>query len=228
MNDLLNQISELMGTNLWLGLLLSLIAGVLTSFTPCSLSSVSLVIGYVGGTNSSKARSLRLSLVFSLGIVIAFTTLGVIASLLGRLLMGSGRWYYIVLGILMFLMTLQMFDLIHIMPKKCGFLSRSKKGYVGAFLLGLLGAVFSSPCSTPVLVAILSVVSSEGDIFAGTLMLLLYSIGHCILLVVAGTMVGFVKDLSTSNKFQIASKVLKIIMGGVMLLITYYMFYMAF
>jgi len=45
----LQTLSEILSQNLWIGLLISLAAGLLTSFTPCSLSSVPLIIGYVGG-----------------------------------------------------------------------------------------------------------------------------------------------------------------------------------
>ena len=43
------QIAETIRNNMWLAPLLALLAGVLTSITPCSLSSVPLIIGYVGG-----------------------------------------------------------------------------------------------------------------------------------------------------------------------------------
>ena len=45
----LSQMAEVIGNNMWLAPLLALLAGILTSVTPCSLSSVPLIIGYVGG-----------------------------------------------------------------------------------------------------------------------------------------------------------------------------------
>ncbi|MGM9970955.1 MAG: cytochrome c biogenesis CcdA family protein [Anaeroplasmataceae bacterium] len=224
MEEILNQIASLLGTNLWLGLLLAFGAGLLTSFTPCSLTSVSLVIGYVGGYTKEKKKAFKYSLVFSLGITITFTALGVIATLLGKMLSGTGKWFYIVLGVLMLIMTFQTWGLINIFPNRY-VSTKVKKGYIGAFLLGVLGAVFSTPCSTPVLVAILALVSSGGNIISGIFMLLLYSIGHCLILVIAGTSVGWVNELSSSKKFNILSKIIKIIMGFILLFLAYYMFY---
>ena len=49
-NEWLEQLSSLIQSSLWLAPVLALLAGILTFFTPCSLSSIPLVIGYVGGT----------------------------------------------------------------------------------------------------------------------------------------------------------------------------------
>lgn len=87
MTALLEGISKLMLENLWIAPLLALLAGVLTSFTPCSLSSIPLVIGYVGGTGARDTKkALRLSLTFALGSAVTFTVLGVIAAIAGSLL----------------------------------------------------------------------------------------------------------------------------------------------
>ena len=96
-----------MSSNALVAPLLALLAGILTSVTPCSLSSIPLVVGYVGGTGQAEPkRALRLSLTFALGSAITFTALGVIASMAGRLIGTSASWWYIILGVLMVLMAL--------------------------------------------------------------------------------------------------------------------------
>lgn len=57
-NQWLEVLSALISSNLWLAPLLAVAAGVLTSFTPCSLTSVPLVIGYVGGTGLNDTKRL--------------------------------------------------------------------------------------------------------------------------------------------------------------------------
>ena len=54
----------------------------------------------------------------------------------------------------------------------------TRQGFVGAFIAGILGGVFSSPCSTQVLIALLAIVAGKRSIFWGILLLLMYSIGH--------------------------------------------------
>ena len=103
-----------------------------------------------------------------------------------------------------------------------------KKGTIGALLLGALGAIFSSPCATPVLVAILAVVSTGQSIVMGVLMLLLYSAGHSVLILIAGTSVGFAAELSKSKKFEKAGKIIKIVMGAVLFALSLYLVYIGF
>lgn len=75
---------------------------------------------------------------------------------------------------------------------------------------------------------LLAVVAKEGSFLWGILLLLLYSLGHSFLVLIAGTSVGFVHKLSSSEKYGMASKVLKILMGLMIMLIAFYMFYLGF
>jgi len=229
MTGLLDGLANMIEQSGYLAPLLALVAGALTSFTPCSLSSIPLIVGYVGGAGQGNAkRALRLSLTFALGSAVTFTALGVIASLAGRLIGTSASWWYIVLGVLMVLMALQTWEIFEIIPSSYLLAKNKKRGYAGAFLAGILGGVFSSPCSTPVLIALLAIVAGKGNILWGILLLLLYSVGHGILAVVAGTSVGFVQKLTTSGKYGRLSVILKGVMGALILGIGLYMFYLGF
>jgi cytochrome c biogenesis protein CcdA len=228
-NDWLEQLSTIIAGNLWLAPLLALLGGLLTAFTPCSLSSVPLVIGYVGGYAGNDARkAFRYSLAFCGGMAVTFTALGTVASLLGRLLQFTGSWWYLILGVLMILMALQTWEIINIIPQSALMSKNNKRGYLGAAVAGLLGGLFASPCATPVLIALLAVVAREGKIVWGIILLLLYSIGHSVLLMVAGTSVGFVKQLSRSERYGRASQILKIVMGSVILILGFYLLYLGF
>lgn len=228
-NHWLEVISSAITANMWLAPLLALIAGVLTSVTPCALSSVPLVIGYVSGTGQRDTkRAFWLSAVFAAGTAITFTALGTAASLLGRLMQGAGSWWYAALGILMVLMALQTWEIYNFIPSSYALSKNTKRGFLGAFLAGILGGLFSSPCSTPVLIVLLAIVAEKGNILFGILLLLLYSVGHSFLILIAGTSVGFVKNLSASDRYGKISRVMKISMGIIILLIAFYMFYLAF
>lgn len=225
----LETLSTLISNNFWLAPVLALFAGVLTSVTPCALSSVPLVIGYVGGTgNNDPKKAFRLSLTFALGMAVTFTALGTMASLLGNLIGTSSKWWYIVLGVLMLLMALQTWEIFNFIPSTYLTRKTTRRGYIGAFIAGILGGIFSSPCATPVLVVLLGIVARSGNVAWGILLLLLYSLGHSLLVLVAGTSIGFVKKVTSSGKYGLFSKVLKYAMGGAILLIAFYMFYLGF
>lgn len=225
----LNSLSALIANNSWISPMLALAAGVLTSITPCVLSSVPLVIGYVGGTSGNEPkRAFRLSIVFSLGMAFTFTILGTTASLLGRLLGSSNKWWYFVLGILMVMMALQTWEIFQFIPSTYLTSKNTKKGYAGALIAGILGGIFSSPCATPVLVVLLGIVARSGNVTWGILLLLFYSIGHSVLVLVAGTSIGFVRKITASSQYGRFSSVLKIVMGTAILAIALYMFYLSF
>lgn len=229
MDAILELISTTVLEYVWFAPLLALLAGVLTSFTPCSLSSVPLVIAYVGATQESDTkRALLLSVLFALGSAVTFTSLGVAASLLGSILGPAMPWWYIVLGILMVIMALQIWEIINIIPSTNLLSKSSKRGAVGAFFAGILGGLFSSPCATPILVALLAIVAGEGNVLWGILLLLLYSIGHGILAVIAGTSTGLVRKLTSSDRYGRYALASRIVMGSIVLLIGFYMFYLGF
>jgi cytochrome c biogenesis protein CcdA len=229
MDAILEQLSELIKESMWLAPILALVAGILTSVTPCSLSSIPLIIGFVGGTGQKDTKkAFKLSLTFAVGSAITFTALGTAASLMGNLIGTSAPWWYIVLGILMVLMALQTWEIFEIIPSSYLVSKNTKKGYIGALIAGILGGIFSSPCSTPVLIALLAIVAGKGNIIWGIFLLLIYSIGHGILAVVAGTSVGLIQKLSQSDKYGKASKIIKVFMGILILLIGLYMFYLGF
>lgn len=229
MTAILESLSELITKSGWLAPLLALLAGILTSVTPCALSSIPLVVGYVGGTGQRDTKkAFWLSLTFAAGTAVTFTVLGVIASTAGRLMGTSASWWYIILGILMVLMALQTWGIFEIIPSSYLISKNTKKGFIGAFIAGILGGIFSSPCSTPVLIALLAIVAGKGSILWGILLLLLYSIGHGILAVVAGTSIGFVQKLTSSKKYGKASNIIKAGLGALILFVGFYLFYLGF
>jgi cytochrome c biogenesis protein CcdA len=161
-------------------------------------------------------------------MAVTFTVLGTVASLLGKLMVTSSKWWYIALGILMVLMALQTWEIYNFIPSTYLTSKNTKKGYLGALITGILGGIFSSPCATPVLIVLLGIVARSGNIAWGIFLLLLYSIGHSILVIIAGSSIGIVKIITADSKYGAFSKVLKIFLGLAILAIAFYMFYLGF
>lgn len=92
MNEILESMSEIIKSNFWIAPIFSFLAGIITSFSPCSLTTVPLVIGVVSGTsNNDTKKAFRISVVFAVGMAITFTILGVISALLGKLMQGRRK-----------------------------------------------------------------------------------------------------------------------------------------
>lgn len=128
----------------------------------------------------------------------------------------------------MILMALQTFEVFTFIKSTNLQSKNTKKGYIGAIIAGILGGIFSSPCSTPVLVALLALASNTENILYGMFLLLLYWIGNSILLVIAGTSVGTIKKITQNPKYGKLSVALKYILGIIILLIGLYMLYLGF
>ena len=227
-NTWLEQISTLMRQNLWLAPLLALLAGVLTSVTPCSLSSIPLVIAYVGGIGVEPKKAFCLSLMFAFGAAVTFTVLGIVAASVGQLIGSGAKWWYIILATLMVLMALQTWGIVNIIPSTYLAGKNRRRGYLGALITGMLGGLFSSPCATPVLIALLAIAAGSGSLLWGALLMLVYGIGHGALAVLAGSSIGAVNKLVQSERYGALSRVLKIVMGMLILLIGLYLFYLGF
>lgn len=229
MYEILKTMSEIISNNFWIAPVISFLAGVFTSITPCSLSTIPLVIGYVGGVETKDTKkSFKISIVFALGMSITFTILGAMAAVLGKIMLFVNKWWYIFLGIVMVMMALQIYEVITFIKPTNLQTKNTKKGYIGALFAGILGGIFSSPCSTPVLVVLLALVANTANMFLGIFLLLLYSLGNSILTVVAGTSVGTVKKIIKNNKYGKISKILKYIVGTIVLTVGFYMLYLGF
>ena len=228
MDSLLENLSVLIQNNYLVAPVFAIIAGVLTSFMPCNLSAIPLVVSVVSASsNNDTKRALKLSVIFAIGISITFTVLGVIASLTSSLFGNSSTILYLVVGIIMILMAFQTWELFNIIPATYLTSKNKFKGVLGALSAGILSGIFSSPCSTPVLVALLAIVASSSNMIFGIVLLLCYSLGHSILTIIAGTSIGFVRKIMKNEKYSKVSNIIRITLGILILLIGLYMIYLA-
>ncbi|GFO53587.1 cytochrome C biogenesis protein CcdA [Geomonas sp. Red276] len=176
------------------------LAGVLSSASPCVLATIPLVVGFVGGYADGDRRwAFRYSLAFVLGLSLTFTAFGAAAGLFGTMFGTLGGRWYIAAGIVALVMGGQLMGLYALrLPIHLEY--RPKQGgIIGSFLLGLFFGVVSSPCATPVLVVLLTVVATKGEVLYGVALLFTYAIGHCLLMLVAGTFTGFVESLARAR-----------------------------
>jgi len=205
------------------------LAGVLSSASPCVLATIPLIIGFVGGySDGDRGKAFGYSLAFVVGLSLTFTALGAAAGLLGTMFGALGGGWYLTAGAVAILMGLQMLGAYHIhLPIRWNYQPK-KRGVLGSFLLGLLFGVVSSPCATPVLVVILTLVATTGRVFYGIALLFTYAMGHCVLMLAAGTSAGFVDAFIKAKGIQGLGRSMRQISGGIVLAVGSWFLWNAF
>lgn len=217
-SDWIHILEEIMRQNLWVAPLLSLAAGIISSLTPCSLASIPMILAYVGATSATPKKAFRLSLAMALGMAVTFGIFGSVASAIGHMMHEAGHWWKAVMGILMILMALQIWEVIHIIPHIHMTEKVSRRGYTGAFLTGALSGLFASHCAVPVMVALLALAAEVSrGIGWGILLMVCYAVGHSILLLLAGTGYGYVEQMMKDPRLGAVNKWLRIILGVIIL-----------
>jgi len=208
--------NEYIHTNPWLALVAVFAGGILTASNPCVLAMIPLMMSFVAGRREDKPGVLRaffFSLVFVLGLSVTFTVLGVIAALAGKMYGDvSGVWNWIV-AVVCVVMGLHLMGVLTIpIPSLGSRLQPKTRGLLGSFILGLLFGVVSAPCAAPILVVLLTYLAGSGSSvpWGGTL-LLVYALGHSVLILIAGTSMGAARQLMENKR---ATRVLEILRRG--------------
>lgn len=224
MERIFGDIAQLIQHSPGLAIVAVFLGGVMTASNPCVLAMVPLMIGLVAGKRgtASLKKTFIFSLFFVLGLAVTFTALGLISSLMGRMFGNVGRfWKYAVAGVclVMGVYLLGAFKFNFAAPKSFG---KIRKGGLGAFLLGLLFGVVSTPCAVPVLAVLLAFVANKGNVVYGGFLLFIYALGHSLLILIAGTSMGAAKRLIESKGLNKANRILQKAAGIIIILIGIY------
>jgi len=224
MERIFGDIAQLIQHSPGLAIVAIFLGGVMTASNPCVLAMIPLMIGLVAGKQgtASLKKTFIFSLFFVLGLAVTFTTLGLVSALMGRMFGNVGRfWKYAVAGVCLVMgaQLLGAFKLNFAMPKSFG---KIREGGLGAFLLGLLFGVVSTPCAVPVLVVLLAFVADKGNVVYGGFLLFIYALGHSVLVLIAGTSMGAAKRLIESKGLMKANRIAQKIAGAIILLVGVY------
>lgn len=227
--NVIDNLAAMIQSNLALALPVAFLAGVISSFGPCILTTLPLVVGYMGSSDiDNKKKGIRYAAAFTVGLSITFVILGIVTAFLGMVLLKYSKILSIILALIMIFSALYMLGVFNFNKPQnvCSIKEEPKvKGILGIFLLGMFGGFASTPCATPVLAAILSFVTASRNIGLGVLMLLSYSLGHSVLYFVAGISMSSVNKLIMSPKYMQYGKYLRNALAVFVLGAGMYLFY---
>ncbi len=178
-------------------LLAFFLAGLGLSFTACMYPLIPIVSGIVvGDKNASKRRAFALTLVYTQGLALTYTLVGVVAGLTGSLLTVwlQQAWVVLAAAGVMVLLALSMFGLFNLqLPAswQSYFQQQSNRlsggRIVSVFGMGMLSALIVGPCVAPPLAFALGYIGQTGDAALGALALYALALGTGLPLIVIGT-----------------------------------------
>lgn len=209
---------------------LSFLGGLIASVSPCSLAMLPMIIGYIGGYSKEKpSRTLLQMIFFVLGTAIVFTIIGIICALTGKVFVSfAGGYFGLIIAAIVMIMGLKLvgfldFELpviIKEIPQ-----NKAQSIYLYPILLGAVFALAGTPCSTPILAAIMAFASLSASLAQAVIMLFLFAIGQGLILIVAGFLTSRLKNWKGFYKF---SDVLLKISGVLLILAALYIYYKIF
>lgn len=198
--------------------------------SPCHMASIPLIIGYISRQGEIRAeRTFKLALLFAIGILVTIALTGMITASMGRLMGDLGTWGNYLVAAIFILIGLYLMDIIRWDWNSFNPGKKQRRGLTGAFILGLLFGLGLGPCTFAFLAPVLGVVfhTAADHWLKGVLLISLFGIGHCTVIVAAGSLTNLVQryvDWSGSNRAVIYLRRLSgflVLCGGIYFLYQY-------
>ena len=210
----------------------SLVWGILSILlSPCHLASIPLIVGFIGQQGQMTARrAFGISSLFALGILITIGAIGAITAAAGRMMGDVGRYGNYFVAAIFFIVGLHLLDVIPMPWSGPGKVGMKRKGMLAAFILGLVFGIALGPCTFAYMAPMLGVTFklARSDAAYGVLLLALYGVGHCSVIVVAGTSTELVQKYLNWNEESKGAVILKKVCGVLVLVGGVYLIYTAF
>lgn len=215
-------------TSIYILFAASFLGGLISSVSPCSLSMLPLIIGYIGGYSEAKPmRTLLQMIIFVIGSGIVFAIIGGICAFTGKMFVGNPYFALIVASIVM-IMGLKILGVIEfelpVMIKEIP-QNNVNNDFLYPLILGAVFALIGTPCSTPILASIMAFASISAKISHAVIMLFLFSIGQGLILIIAGFLTSKLK--ANENFYKISEGIMKF-SGVLLILVALYIFYKIF
>ena len=198
--------------------------------SPCHLASIPLIVGFIDNQGRMSARrAFVISLLFALGILTTIGLIGVATAAAGRIMGDVGRYANYFVAAIFFVVGLHLLGVIPMPWSGPGQVGMKRKGMLAALILGLVFGVALGPCTFAFMAPMLGVTFklAATNIGYGVLLLLAYGVGHCSVIVVAGTSTELVQRFLNWNEISRGSGILKKVCGVLVLLGGLWMIYTA-
>jgi cytochrome c-type biogenesis protein len=198
--------------------------------SPCHLASIPLIVGFIDEQGRiSPKRAFIISTLFAVGILITIGAIGAVTAALGRMMGDLGRYGNYFVALVFFAVGLHLLGVIPMPWSGPGRVGMKRKGMLAAFILGLVFGIALGPCTfaymAPMLVITFKLAAA--NLFYGVLLLIVYGLGHCSVIVMAGTCTELVQRYMNWNEKSRGAVILKKICGILVLMGGLYLIFIA-
>ena len=189
---------------------LAFLAGFFTSLTPCVYPLIPITVSLFGAHSKEASRKTALLLAASYvgGIACMYSSLGILVGLTGakfgtfmtsKLVMIPVIFFFVAMAASMF----GAFELALPVELNTRLSQVGGKGFLGAFLMGLVAGLIAAPCTGPPLAALLLFVGTQQSVVLGGSLLFVYALGMGVLFFIIA---GFALTLPKSGAWMDAIK----------------------
>lgn len=216
---------------------LAFAGGLIASISPCILSMLPINLSYIGTRDiTSRRDALAKASLFVLGVVTVLSLLGLVSSFAGIVFREYKGYFHVAVGSLIVLMGLSLAGIVQLpnlqnrwqisasnpqLPdsqtnRSLGGILRSI--FIGPYGIGLTFALVSSPCTSPIVVTVLSAGAATGSQVQSTLAMISYALGYTAIIFLASLFTGLAKQTRTllthSDKIVQVASVMLLLVGG--------------
>ncbi len=197
--------------SIWVQIILVLLLGLLLSLTPCFYPTLPTTIGILRSKcKTSQTQNFLLALFYTVGVASIFALLGFVVTTISYItgdFMSNPTFIFMFVLLFSYLgfATLGFYSLY--IPS---FLQTKKTvpdgSLFSAFLFGAIRGTTASPCLSPAIALLLSIVATLGSKMLGLLLLFYFGIGLHVPLLLIGTSPSSLKRLPSAGAWMIEIK----------------------
>ena len=190
--------------------------------SPCHLASIPIVVAFINEQKEiSTRKAFNISAMFSVGILITLIAAGTVSAVIGILL---GTADIIIRSIVISLLIIVGLFLVGIIPMPDLGSGKSRRinnrPLLSGLILGLVFGIALGPCAlafmAPIISIVMQAIKTQPE-FCGALVLA-YILGHCGLIIAAGTFAEAVKKYLSWDFTSKGTRILRTICGILIIL----------
>lgn len=194
---------------------LAFAGGLLSSISPCILSLLPVNLTYIGTRDITSRRDalVKVSL-FVLGVVTVLSVFGLFSALMMAVLVNLRGYVHILIGLFIVLMGCSFGGMVRLPLPQMHF----ERSIASPYGVGLMFALVSSPCASPVKLAVLAAGAATGSQVLSVLAMVSFALGYTAIIFLASLFTGLVKQtrafLQNSQMIIRSGSIVLILIGG--------------